>query len=124
MTNNRLNLRNVYLYLVCLITLIIFIVSAIQTVDNIMDIILENTEYYETYEMYKGRYIIREGNEIKLQEGKSEEGIKKEYEEYIEQVLDRQRIYNIKSLVSSIAAMIIAGGFWLYHWRKIQNERV
>ncbi len=124
MSNAKFNLRNAYLYLVCLITLIIFIVSSIQAVNNLMDVVLAENNYYETYEIYKQRYIIQDtktenGN---IQE-KSEEEIKAEYDKFVETQKTRERNRNTKNFVSSIFAMFISGGFWLYHWRKIQSEK-
>lgn len=125
MSKSRISLRNIYLYLVCLITLIIFIVSAIQTVDNTMDVILGNDYYYETFEMYKQRYVIRddEGKVTGLREGKTEESIRIEFKEFKENQKTRQRNQDIKSLVTSIAALIISSVFWMYHWKQIQIEK-
>ncbi|WP_034429220.1 hypothetical protein [Caldisalinibacter kiritimatiensis] len=118
----KFNLRSLYLYLVCLITLIIFIVSLIQTVDNLMDVVLVNDGYIQTYEIYKEKYRNR-GDNPETVYSKTEEEIQKEYDAYVEREQDRQKRMNIKGLVSSISAALIAGAFWIYHWRKVQKEK-
>lgn len=108
MSNRVFSLTNLYLYLVSLITLIIFIFSCIMTVNNVMEVVIDDSEYYSPY-------IYEEGN--------IDEFSKAKYEEYRELENKRREARNIKDLASSIASMIISGGFWLYHWIKIESKK-
>jgi hypothetical protein len=87
-----------------------------------MDVVLVDTGYVQPYELYKEKYLNREARE-NGEYIKNEEEMKKEYEEYIEMEINRQRRMNTKRLASSVFAALISGGFWIYHWRKVQNER-
>lgn len=108
MDNKIFNLRNLYLYLVCLITLMIFIFSCIITVNNVMEVVLDESEY------------INPSIDVK----DDIDGISNtKYEEYKKLENKRRKARNIKSLASSIASMIISGGFWLYHWMKIEGNK-
>lgn len=105
MENKVFTIRNVYLYLVSFVTLVIFIFSMISAVRNLMDIIIQDQDIEYKYEM--------------LVEDTKDELYNDEYKEIREK---ENRIRNIKRVVTNIASLIISGGFWIYHWRKIESE--
>lgn len=117
-----LNLRSLYLYLVCLITLVIFIFGTIFTINRTVDLAIGGGYYYQTLEEFQERYYIYKDNgeskELKL----SKEEIEENYEKYLTQEAERRRIQNIRELSNSIAAMLVGGGFWFYHWKKIKED--
>jgi len=121
MTKN-LNLRSIYLYLVCLITLVIFIFGTIFTINRTVDLVIGADYYYQTFEDYKERYYIYK-DDGKTQELKlAEEEIKENYERYLSQEAERRQKQTIRDLSNSIASMLVGGGFWFYHWKKIKED--
>ncbi|QUH22128.1 hypothetical protein [Alkaliphilus sp. B6464] len=118
------NFRNLYMYLVCLITLIIFLVSTINGANSLMDTVFPNTNHYISYEDYQQRYIQSKDFEVKEDiEVVPPEYIKKEYDEYIKKENTREQQRNLKRFFSSLISMLISGGFWFYHWKKVRNEK-
>lgn len=106
---DRFSLRNLYLYLVCLITLIIVIFSAVNLVRGVVELAYPDPGYYGYYSEP-----VKEG-----EDGITEEEIARQEEI----ARDSQRRNAILGLVSSGAALLIAGPLYVYHWRKIETER-
>ncbi|MCC5911184.1 MAG: hypothetical protein JJT76_12175 [Clostridiaceae bacterium] len=122
MTKN-LNLRSLYLYLVCLVTLVIFIFGTIFTIQRTVDLIVDDG-YYQTLEDFRQRYYMQNSrNQEEEVEEISEEEIKERYKAYEQEEANRRRNRNIKNLSYSFSAMLVGGGFWIYHWRKIQEDQ-
>lgn len=119
--SKNLNLRSLYLYLVCLVTLIIFIFGLINVVQNTVDLALGGSHYYSTMYEFEQRFYTYGPDGKKGEVTLSQEEIEKRYEEYLIQEKQRAKVNNIRQLASSISAMIVGGGFWIYHWRKIKD---
>lgn len=100
------SLRNLYLYLVCLITLIIVIFSAAQLVRGVVEL------------AYPDPGISRfefpdQGAELTVEERAEQERL----------AAQSERRYAVLGMVSSGTTLLIAGPLYVYHWRKIQQER-
>src|SRR5687767_11228677 len=104
---DRLTLRNVYLYLVCLITLVVSLFAAVSLVRSAVGLFYPDPGYYAYYEPAPGSG-----------EGPSEEEIRRQEEA----AKDSQRRQEVLSVVSSATTLLIAGPLYVYHWRRIQSE--
>ena len=102
---DRLTLRNAYLYLVCLITLVVSLFAAGSLVRSAVGIFYPDPGYYGYHEAPPGADLSAE--EIARQE------------ELAEQSQQRQEVL---SLVGSATTLLIAGPLYLYHWRRVQSE--
>jgi hypothetical protein len=104
---DRLTLRNLYLYAICLITLVVSIFAAVQLVRGVVALAYPDPGFYGYY-------------------GPVEEGSGKPSEEEIarqEQVAEEsQRRQAVLDLVGSATTLLIAGPVYLYHWRRVQAE--
>lgn len=101
----RLSLRNLYLYLVCLITLVISIFAAVNLVRGAVELLYPDPGYYAF-----------EGPE--REPGLNEE----ERERQEERARDSQRRQAVLGLVGSGTTLLIAGPLYVYHWRRVQAE--
>lgn len=100
----RLTLRNVYLYLVCLITLVISIFAAVSVVRGTVDLLYPDPGAY----MYPAK----------------DPGLTEDEQRRQEHVArDSQHRQAVLSLVSSGTLLLIAGPLYVYHWRRVQRER-
>jgi hypothetical protein len=102
---DRLTLRNVYLYLVCLITLVISIFAAVSLVRSAVELLYPDPGYYGF-------------------EGPAKEpGLSAEEQRRREQAArDSQRRQAVLGLVGSGTLLLIAGPVYVYHWRRVQTE--
>jgi hypothetical protein len=99
----RLTLRNLYLYLVCLITLVISIFAAVNLVRSTVELLYPDPGYYGM--------------------APKEPGVSAEEEQRREQAArDSQRRQAVLGLVGSGTLLIIAGPLYAYHWRRVQQE--
>ncbi|MBV1856072.1 hypothetical protein [Catellatospora tritici] len=100
---DRMTLRNLYLYLVCLITLIISIFAAVSLVRGTVELLYPDPGY--------GYYGVPD-NKISPEEQQRLE----------QQAKDSQRRNSVLGLVSSGTMLLIAVPVYIYHWRRIQSE--
>ncbi len=107
---DRLTLRNVYLYLVCLITLVVSIFAAVQLVRSAVGLAYPDPGYYGYYG-YPAP-VDESGQEISEEELRRQEEIAR----------DSQRRNEVLGLVGSGTTLLIAGPLYLYHWRRVQAE--
>jgi hypothetical protein len=98
------NLRNLYLYLVCLVTLVISIFAAVQFVRSAVELVYPDPGYY--------------GFEPAKDSGMSEEEIARQRQA----AEDSQRRNAVLGLVGSGTTLLITGPLYLYHWRRIERE--
>ena len=103
---DRLTLRNVYLYLVCLITLVVSLFAAVSLVRSTVGLLYPDPGYYGYYEP------AREGD------GLSDDEIKRQEE----LAADSQRRQEVLSMVGAATTLLIAGPLYVYHWRRVQSE--
>ena len=102
---DRLTLRNAYLYLVCLIALVVSLFAAVSLVRGTVGLLYPDPGYYGYYEPAPG-------------EGLSEEEIERQEE----MARDSQRRQEVLNLVGSATTLLIAGPLYVYHWRRVQAE--
>ena len=102
---DRLTLRNAYLYLVCLITLVVSLFAAGSLVRSAVGIFYPDPGYYGYHEPPPGED--RSDEEIARQQELAEAS---------------QRRQEVLSLVGSATTLAIAGPLYLYHWRRVQSE--
>jgi hypothetical protein len=102
--SDRLTLRNLYLYLVCLITLIIAIFAAVNLVRTTVELLYPDPGYYGFVPV-------------------KEPGVSAEEQRRLEQAgRDSQRRQAILGLVGSGTMLLIAVPVYAYHWRRVQTE--
>ena len=106
---DRLTLRNVYLYLVCLITLVVSIFAAVQLVRSAVGLAYPDPGY--GYYGYPPP-VDGSGQEISQAELQRQEELAR----------DSQRRQEVLDLVGSVATLVITGPLYLYHWRRVQSE--
>ena len=105
---DRLTLRNVYLYLVCLITLVVAIFATVSLVRGVVAVAYPDPGFYGYFP-----YESPDGSE-----GPSEEEIARQ-EQLAEESQRRQALLDV---VGSAATLVIAGPLYVYHWRRVQAE--
>lgn len=103
---DRFSLRNLYLYLVCLITLIMVIFSAVSLVRGAVELAYPDPGYYGFESPDRDPELTDE--EIAARERAA---------------ADSQRRNALLGMVYSGALLLIAGPLYVYHWRRIQEER-
>lgn len=106
----RLTLRNVYLYLVCLITLVVSIFAAVQLVRSAVGLAYPDPGYYGYYGYPPPA------------DGSGEQFSDEELRRQEEAARDSQRRQEVLGLVGSATTLAIAGPLYLYHWRRVQSE--
>lgn len=102
----RLTLRNLYLYLVCLFTLVISIFAAVNLVRGTVELLYPDPGYY-SYASVPG-----DGSTLSKEEERRQE----------ETARDSQRRQSVLSLVGAGTTLLFAGPIYLYHWRRVQKE--
>lgn len=111
--NAAWSVRKVYLYLVCLITLVMVIYASVGLVTNVFEWI-----YPEPVPVpFVPRPAPGETPPITPEEEAERQA---QQDEYQRQWNLRQRILNT---VRNVAMIMIAGPIYLYHWRKIEENR-
>ena len=105
MSQERLTLRNLYLYLVCLITLVISVFAAVQLVRATVSLAYPDPGWFAY------------GPEP-MDGGPSEEELQRQQE----LAEDSQRRHAVLELVGSGTTLLIAGPLYVYHWRRVQAE--
>ena len=111
------NIKNLYLYLLCLVTLSLFVGGAISAANNAVQLILPDKPNIPLTQAYFHEY--------------REPGVEAAFEplplaelEEIRAEQEREHHHNQgwtrRSLLNSIALMIIAAPFYLYHWKQIK----
>lgn len=101
----RLTLRNLYLYLVCLFTLVISIFAAVNLVRGTVELLYPDPGYY-------GYESIARDSAITEEEARRQE----------EAARDSQRRQSVLGLVGAGTTLLFAGPIYLYHWRRVQKE--
>jgi len=101
---DRVTLRNLYLYLVCLIALVISIFAAVSLVRSTVELLYPNPGYYISEPMRDG--------------GLSEEERRREREF----ARESERRQAVLGLVGAGTTLLITGPVYLYHWRRVRTE--
>ncbi len=101
---DRMTPRNLYLYLVCLIALLVGLFAAVQLVQSAIGIAYPDAGASFGWTAY-----------TPLDEAS---GYLSE-----EQTNEAQRRHEIKETVTAGATLLLAGGIYVLHWRRVQRER-
>ena len=113
---DRLTLRNGYLYLVCLITLVVALFAAVNLVRSAVALIDpgpgQSDYYYGGYYPYPVEPGMEGSVEIDPQELERQEQL----------AVDAARRSALGELVGSATTLLIAAPIYLYHWRRVQKE--
>ena len=99
------NLRNLYLYLVCLITLVISIFAAVQVVRSVVELVYPEPGYYG-------------GPAPATEPGVSNQDFTRQQQA----AEDSQRRNAVLGLVGSATTLLITVPLYRYHWRRIERE--
>jgi hypothetical protein len=101
----RLTLRNLYLYLVCLVTLVMSIFAAVNLVRGTVELLYPDPGYYAYGASDK------------------EPGVSQEEQRRRQQAArDAQRRQAVLDLVGSGTLFLVAAPLYAYHWRRVQRE--
>ncbi|MCV2490870.1 hypothetical protein OF117_16060 [Geodermatophilus sp. YIM 151500] len=102
----RLTIRSLYLYLVCLVTLVITIFATVNLVRGVVEVAYPDPGYFGYVAPVEGEPAPSEA-EIRRQEELAERS---------------QRRQAVLGLVGSGTTLLIAAPVYLYHWRRVQSE--
>ncbi len=118
---NSWNIKSLYFYLVCLVTLFLFVGGAISAVNNATQLILPDkpnvplTEtYFREYREYDAEDAFEPPPLEKLEKIRAEQ--EREFRHF--------QGWARRSLLNSVALMIIAAPFYLYHWKQVKPGAV
>jgi hypothetical protein len=110
---DRLTLRNVYLYLVCLITLVVAIFAAVSLVRSVVALAYPDPGAYGYYPYYPAEPGVEgEGSTIPDEELERQEQLAE----------DSARRQALLDVVGSATTLLIAAPVYVYHWRRVQAE--
>ena len=98
----RLTIRSLYLYLVCLVTLVIALFAAVELTRSTVGLVYPDPGYY--------------GYAVPGEELSEAERLRQEI------ARQSQRRNDVLGLVSSATTLLIAAPTYLYHWRRVQSE--
>ena len=110
--SDRLTLRNVYLYLVCLITLVVAIFAAVSLVRSTVALVYPDPGGYGYYGYYPAEPGLEGSGEIDEAERARQEKLAE----------DSQRRQAVLDVVGSDTTLLIAAPTYDYHWRRVQSE--
>lgn len=99
----RLTIRSLYLYLVCLVTLVIALFAAVELTQSTVGLFYPDPGYL--------------GYAVPEEELSEAERLRQE-----EIARQSQRRNDVLGLVSSATTLLIAAPLYLYHWRRVQFE--
>lgn len=108
-SQDRTNLRSVYLYLVCLITLVMVLFAGVSAVRNTVGLLYPDPGAF-AYEPAYGP------------EGKKEELTEQQRDEREKAFQDAERRRAVLGLVGAGTMLLLAGPAYRYHWRRVQEE--
>lgn len=113
------SIKNLYFYLVCLVTLFLFVGGAISTINSAMQMALPEKPNMPIVHTYYPEYK-SETNQAEFDPPPLEELEKRRAEQ--EQSDRYYQGYAKRSLLNSIALMIISAPFYLYHWKRVKPK--
>lgn len=105
------DIRRVYLYLVSFATLMMMVVGTVFMFQGVVNLAFPNPQ--AEYEL-KMQRPVPEKSGITLRD--------EEIKEEARQMQAQQRYYQIRQIIDSLIAILIALPVYLYHWRKIQRS--
>ena len=112
-------LRNIYLYVVSFVALMITITAVITSFNAISDMIIPDSDVYGSAYSYDYSYGNAEGISV-------EESMSVQPRPSAEELENQQREREIrgaqKSLINSIAGVLVGGLTYWFHWTRIERE--
>ena len=115
------DIRKTYYYLVCFATLIMVIVGSVQIVQNILDLAIPEEPYRPTaIDMYQ-RFQRPAGEGVDDAPYTRAE-LEQMAEEEAETMRRQSRRRALRSLLGSIALVMIAAPVYMYHWKKVRAD--
>ena len=128
-----MNLRNLYLYAVSFVTLLMALSGVIETANQLIDFALPTT-YVNTYNYdYEYAYATTDylvsdiGVPTEEQRAQEEKRIAEQtaYQETYQKEQEHLEQKNaLKSACKSFVMVLVSAPMFLFHWKKIQAERV
>ncbi len=110
-------MRNIYLYLVTFVTLMMIIFGMVSFLNSIARLVFPlEYRYYTTLMDLEAEYT-NAGREVPPLEE-----LERVREDRMERDAARDRAFQIRDLVSSLAVWLVALPFYVYHWKKIKIE--
>ena len=113
------SIKNLYFYLVCLVTLFLFVGGAISAINSGMQLALPDKPnvpliyvYYPEYKGEPAQPLFEPPPLAELEKRRAEQERSDIY----------YQGYTKRSLLNSIALMIIALPFYVYHWKQVKPE--
>ena len=110
------SIKNLYFYLVCLVTLFLFVGGAISSINSAMQLSFPDRPNMMIFHTYYPEY--KDESTPVFDPPPLEELEKRRAEQ--EEMDQYYRGYTMRSLLNSIALMIIAVPFYLYHWKRVK----
>ena len=108
--SDRVTVRNLYLYLVCLVTLVVSLFAAVELVRSSVGLLYpEPAGWYGYYAPPEDP----DGEQLSEEERQRQEELAR----------DSQRRQAVLDVVGAGATLLIAGPLYVYHWRRVQSER-
>ncbi len=99
----RLTIRSLYLYLVCLVTLVIALFAAVELTRSTVGLFYPDPGYYG--------YAV------------PEDGLSEAERLRQEEIARQSQLRNdVLGVVGSATTLLIAAPLYLYHWRRVQSE--
>ncbi|MCW2742241.1 MAG: hypothetical protein JWR45_2663 [Blastococcus sp.] len=110
--SDRLTVRSLYLYLVCLVTLVVSLFAAVQLVRGTVALLYPDPAGFG----YHGYALPVEqpgdGGTVDPQERERQEQLAR----------DSARRQSVLDVVGSATTLLIAAPLYVYHWRRVQTE--
>ncbi len=111
------SIRNLYFYLVCLVTLFLFVGGAISAINSAVQLAVVDEPNVPLIHVYYPEY--REGENKPVFDPPPLEELEKRRADQ-EMMYESYHSWTWRSLLNSIALMIIALPFYLYHWKQVK----
>ncbi|SRR5690554_4266305 len=115
------DVRQTYYYLVCFATLIMIIIGIVGAVRNALDLALPEVPHRpsaaDMYQRYP-RPAAEQGTELPFTREELEAMAEEEAETFRRQAVRRA----IRSLIGSLALVLVAAPVYLYHWRRVRGD--
>jgi hypothetical protein len=106
--SDRVTVRNLYLYLVCLVTLVVSLFAAVQLVRSTVGLLYPDPTGFGWYAPVEEP----DGGAVDPQERERREQLAR----------DASTRQSVLDVVGSATTLLIAGPLYVYHWRRVQSE--
>lgn len=111
------SVKNLYFYLVCLVTLFLFVGGAISAINSAVQLAIPDQPNVPLTQIYYPEY--REAGEDPVFDPPPLEELETRRAEE-ERMHESYQGWTKRSLLNSIALMIISAPFYLYHWKQVR----